>query len=124
MYLINAASGMDKISLFSDMVVFSSYAMQVIMSFMMLTITIMILPRALVSAKRINEVLSTENHIQDGHDDNASSEKGTIEFKNVSFHYQDASDNILENISFTAKQGETVAFIGSTGSGMINADQS
>ena len=117
MYLINAASGMDKISLFSDMVVFSSYAMQVIMSFMMLTITIMILPRALVSAKRINEVLSTENHIQDGHDDSASSEKGTIEFKNVSFHYPDAADNILENISFTAKQGETVAFIGSTGSG-------
>jgi len=117
MYLINAAFGMDKISLFSDMVVFSSYAMQVIMSFMMLTITIMILPRALVSAKRINEVLSTENHIQDGHDDSTSSEKGTIEFKNVSFHYPDAADNILENISFTAKQGETVAFIGSTGSG-------
>ena len=117
MYLINAASGMDKISLFSDMVVFSSYAMQVIMSFMMLTITIMILPRALVSAKRINEVLSTENHIQDGHDDSASPEKGKIEFKNVSFHYPDAADNILENISFTAKQGETVAFIGSTGSG-------
>jgi ATP-binding cassette subfamily B protein len=117
MYLINAASGMDKISLFSDMVVFSSYAMQVIMSFMMLTITMMILPRAMVSAKRINEVLSTKNHILDGRDDSRTDEKGTIEFKNVSFHYPDAQDNILENISFQAKQGETIAFIGSTGSG-------
>lgn len=117
MYLINAASGMDKISLFSDMVVFSSYAMQVIMSFMMLTITMMILPRAMVSAKRVNEVLSTKNHILDGTNDSGTSEKGTIEFKNVSFHYPDAQDNILENISFQAKQGETVAFIGSTGSG-------
>lgn len=117
MYLINAASGMDKISLFSDMVVFSSYAMQVIMAFMMLTITMMILPRAMVSAKRVNEVLSTKNHIIDGINDGDTSEKGTIEFKNVSFHYPDAKDNILENISFQAKQGETVAFIGSTGSG-------
>ena len=117
MYLINAASGMDKISLFSDMVVFSSYAMQVIMAFMMLTITMMILPRAMVSAKRVNEVLSTKNHIMDGINDGDTSEKGTIEFKNVSFHYPDAKDNILENISFQAKQGETVAFIGSTGSG-------
>lgn len=117
MYLINAASGMDKISLFSDMVVFSSYAMQVIMSFMMLTITMMILPRAMVSARRINEVLSTKNHIMDGINDGDTAEKGTIEFKNVSFHYPDAQDNILENISFQAKQGETIAFIGSTGSG-------
>ena len=117
MYLINAASGMEKISLFSDMVVFSSYAMQVILSFMMLTITMMILPRAMVSAKRINEVLSTQNHVLDGANDSATAEKGTIEFKNVSFHYPDAQDNILENISFQAKQGETVAFIGSTGSG-------
>lgn len=117
MYLINAAVGMEKIQLFSDMVVFSSYAMQVIMAFMMLTLTIMILPRAMVSAKRINEVLQTENQITDGRNDTVCTEKGTIEFDHVSFHYPDAADSILENISFAAKTGETVAFIGSTGSG-------
>ncbi|MCH3961582.1 MAG: ABC transporter ATP-binding protein/permease [Solobacterium sp.] len=117
MYLINAAAGMEKIQLFSDMVVFSSYAMQVIMAFMMLTLTIMILPRAMVSAKRINEVLQTENQIKDGKNDTVCAEKGTIEFDHVSFHYPDAADSILENISFAAKRGETVAFIGSTGSG-------
>jgi ATP-binding cassette subfamily B protein len=117
MYLINAAAGMEKIQLFSDMVVFSSYAMQVIMAFMMLTLTIMILPRAMVSAKRINEVLQTENQIKDGKNDAVCQEKGTIEFDHVSFHYPDAADSILENISFAAKRGETVAFIGSTGSG-------
>jgi ATP-binding cassette subfamily B protein len=99
------------------MVVFSSYAMQVIMAFMMLTLTIMILPRAMVSAKRINEVLQTENQIKDGKNDAVCQEKGTIEFDHVSFHYPDAADSILENISFAAKRGETVAFIGSTGSG-------
>lgn len=117
MYLINAAVGMEKIQLFSDMVVFSSYAMQVIMAFMMLTLTIMILPRAMVSAKRINEVLQTENQITDGRNDTVCTEKGMIEFDHVSFHYPDAADSILENISFAAKTGETVAFIGSTGSG-------
>lgn len=117
MYLINEAVGMEKINLFSDMVVFSSYAMQVIMSFMMLTMTLIILPRAMISAKRINEILETQNHIKDGTNDAPTSETGTIEFQDVSFHYPDTNENILEHISFKANPGETVALIGSTGSG-------
>lgn len=117
-YMIDAAQGMEKISLFSDMVVFSSYAMQVIMAFMMLTMTMIMLPRAAVSAKRINEVLDTEARIKDGPiDSNDSCTQGEVEFRHVSFRYPDAADDILHDISFTAKQGETVAFIGSTGSG-------
>ena len=130
----------NKITVFSDMVVFSSYAMQVVMSFMMLTMIFIILPRASVSAKRIKEVLDTKTKIVDGavvgvgetgataeDKDNAGKKEavqnalqdGTHEviFENVSFRYPDASDAVLENISFTAKSGETVAFIGSTGSG-------
>ena len=106
----------DKITLFSDMVVFSSYAIQVIISFLMLAVIFMILPRASVSIKRINEVLDEEITITDGNI-TSSKEKGTIEFKNVSFKYPDADEYILENISFKVKKGETVAFIGSTGSG-------
>ena len=98
------------------MVVFTSYGMQVIMSFMMLTVIFMILPRARVSANRINEVLDSEIIIKDK-EDAKPIEKGTIEFKNVSFKYPDADEYLLKNISFKAEEGETIAFIGSTGSG-------
>lgn len=142
-YLINEAGSPDeKIMMFSDMVVFSSYAMQVVMSFMMLTMIFIILPRASVSAKRIMEVLDTKTKIVDGVAGSANGASATEEdqdsadkkeaagvqntaqkdtheviFDNVTFRYPDASDAVLENISFTAKSGETVAFIGSTGSG-------
>lgn len=115
--LINESLMADKLGLFSDMVVFSSYSMQVIMSFLMLAMIFMMLPRASVSAKRINEVLDTELSIKDGNFTGATKETGTVEFKNVSFKYPDAEEYLLENISFKANKGETVAFIGSTGSG-------
>ncbi|NLL31304.1 MAG: ABC transporter ATP-binding protein [Clostridiales bacterium] len=120
-YLINEAGLMDKVTVFSDMIVFSSYAIQVVMSFMMLIIVFIMLPRAQVSAKRINEVLNTKLSIKNGKVKERNSTKtGEIEFRNVSFKYPDASEDseyVLENISFTAKKGETVAIIGSTGSG-------
>ena len=116
-YLIADASAMDKLTIFSDMVVFSTYAMHVIMSFLMVAITLMILPRAQVSANRINEVLRTKISIKDGTFDDETAERGTVEFRNVSFKYPDAEDYLLRNISFRAEKGETVAFIGSTGSG-------
>ena len=116
-YLIDKAVLQDKITLFSDMIVFSSYAMQVIMSFMMLTFTFIILPRAIVSSKRINEVLDTKNRIMDGEGCENTSETGTVEFRNVSFHYPDATDDIISDINFKANKGEMVAFIGATGSG-------
>ena len=116
-YLIDKAALQDKITLFSDMIVFSSYAMQVIMSFMMLTFTFIILPRAIVSSKRINEVLDTKNRIMDGEGCENTSETGTVEFRNVSFHYPDAADDMISDISFKANKGEMVAFIGATGSG-------
>ena len=112
----NAMLGM-KISLFSDMVVFSSYAMQVIMSFLMLAMIFIMYPRAAVSASRINEVLSTDAKIKDGKGVKNTKESGTVEFKNVSFKYPDSDEYILKNISFKANKGDTVAFIGSTGSG-------
>lgn len=115
--LINKAMMSDKLSLFSDMVVFSSYSMQVIMSFLMLAMIFMMLPRASVSAKRINEVLDTELSIKDGKFTGDTKETGTVEFKNVSFKYPDAEEYLLKDISFKANKGETVAFIGSTGSG-------
>ncbi|WP_349671844.1 ABC transporter ATP-binding protein [Lacrimispora sp.] len=116
--LINAAQAMDRLTIFSNMVVFSSYAVQVIMSFMMLVMIFILLPRASVSAKRINEVLETKPVIIDGDKkDGEMGIEGTIEFKNVSFQYPGAADCVLENISFQAGRGETVAFIGSTGSG-------
>ena len=116
--LIKDAMLADKLTLFGDMVVFSSYAMQIIMAFLMLAMIFMMLPRAQVSAKRINEVLDTPLSIEDGAiTENNQEEKGTVEFKNVSFKYPDAEEYLLKNISFKAKQGETVAFIGSTGSG-------
>ena len=117
-YLIDRADMMDKIGLFSDMVVFSSYAVQIVMAFVMMTVVFIMLPRAAVAAKRVNEVLDTELSISDGTvNDNGTAEKGTIEFRNVSFKYPDSGDYVLRNISFTASKGETVAFIGATGSG-------
>ena len=115
--LIQEAGMLDKITLFSNMVVFSSYGMHVIMSFLMLTMIFMMLPRAQISAKRINEVLEEEISIVDGTFYGDTKEKGTIEFKNVSFKYPDADEYVLKNISFKVNQGETIAFIGSTGSG-------
>ena len=117
-FLIENALMVDKVTIFGDMVVFSSYAMQVIMSFLMLAMIFMMLPRAEVSANRINEVLDTESTIKDGNlDKDITDERGTVEFKNVSFRYPDAEEYLLKDISFKANKGETIAFIGSTGSG-------
>ena len=117
-HLIKNALMLDKLQLFGDMVVFSSYAMQVIMSFLMLAMIFMILPRAQVSAVRINEVLDTEVSVKNGTlKKNNTDEIGMVEFRNVSFKYPDAEEYVLENISFKANKGDTVAFIGSTGSG-------
>ena len=116
--LIDAANMADKITLFGDMVVFSSYAMQVIMSFLMLAMIFMILPRAEVSAARINEVLDVKIKIKDGKVKiGKNGVQGKVEFKNVNFKYPNAEEYVLKNISFVANQGETVAFIGLTGSG-------
>lgn len=120
--LIDKADMMDKIGLFSDMVVFSQYAVMVVMSFMMLVMIFVILPRASVSAKRINEVLDTEATINDGTlSETPAGIKGQIEFKNINFKYPDAEDYVLKNISFSAKAGETIAFIGATGCGKSTA---
>ena len=116
-YLINNAVISAKITLFSNMVIFSSYGMQVIMSFLMLAMIFMMWPRAQISARRINEVLDCQVSIEDGHDDIKPAEVGTVEFKNVSFKYPDADEYLLRNISFKVNKGETIAFIGSTGSG-------
>lgn len=116
--LINAAQMMDKYVLFSDMVVFSSYAMQVIMSFMMMSMIFIMVPRAEISAKRINEVLDTELSIKDGNLDSSNEDyEYEIEFDDVSFKYTDSEQYILQNIDFKVKKGEKVAIIGSTGSG-------
>ena len=116
-YLIDAAMMSDKITLFSDMVIFSSYGMQVIMSFLMLAMIFMMWPRAQVSARRINEVLDSDIHIKDGSFDGKTAEVGCVEFKNVSFKYPDANEYLLNNISFNVNKVQTIAFIGSTGSG-------
>ena len=115
--LIMNAGLMDRITIFSNMIVFSSYGMQVIMSFLMLAMIFMMAPRAQISARRINEVLDQKISIIYGDFDGKTKEKGTVEFKDVSFKYPDADEYLLKNISFKVKQGETVAFIGSTGSG-------
>lgn len=115
--LISDAGMASKLTLFSDMVVFSSYAMQVIMSFLMLAMIFIMYPRASVSADRINEVLETETKIKDGKFSGETKKEGEVEFKNVSFMYPDSQEYVLKDISFTAKKGEVVAFIGSTGSG-------
>lgn len=117
-YLIDAAEMTGRLTIFSDMVVFSSYAMQVIMAFTMLTMMFIMLPRVMVSVRRINEVLDTKIRMENG---TASGEdlscEGEIEFRGVSFRYPDAGGDMLKDISFTAHKGETVAFIGATGSG-------
>ena len=111
-------SPQEKLLVFSNMVVFSSYAMQVIMSFLMLAVIFMMVPRAQVSASRINEVLEEKLTIKEGKRNvTATNEAGTVEFKNVSFRYPDSEEYLLRDISFRAEQGQTVAFIGSTGSG-------
>lgn len=117
-YMINEAALIDKMEIFGNMVTFSSYAVQVIMSFVMLVLLFVIYPRASVSAKRINEVLDTEPKVLDGKIDTDTTDlKGTIELKNVSFKYPDAEEYILKDIDLKIEKGETVAFIGSTGSG-------
>ena len=116
--LINAAGMLEKIELFSEMVVFSTYAMQVVMSFMMLVMIFMMLPRASVAAARIHEVLDTEPAIEDGHGSQGQpGMTGEVEFRNVSFRYPDAEEDVLHDISFTAHKGQTVALIGATGCG-------
>ena len=117
-YLINDAGMQDKLTLFSDMIVFSQYAMQVVMAFMMLVMIFVLVPRASVAAKRINEVLDTEPAIEDGAETEAKAGMtGEVEFRHVSFKYPDAEKNVLEDITFIAHKGDTVAFIGSTGCG-------
>lgn len=117
-YLISNAQMFDKLTIFSDMIIFTQYAMQVVMSFMMLVMIFVLLPRASVSAKRINEVLDMPLSIKDGTKENGiDGKKGEVEFRNVSFCYPDAEKDVIEDISFTAHKGETIAFIGSTGCG-------
>lgn len=116
-YLINSANMLDKLTIFSNMVVFSAYAMQVISSFLMLAFIFIFYPRAGVSATRINEILEVNPTIKDGKIDTHNDIKGVVEFKNVSFKYPDSEEYILENVSFKIDQGKTIAFIGSTGSG-------
>lgn len=115
--LLSNAGMFDRLTIFSNMVVFSSYAMQVIMSFLMLAMIFIMYPRASVSATRINEVLNTNTKIIDGNFDGDTKCTGEIEFKNVSFKYPDADEYVLKNISFKANKGDTIAIIGSTGSG-------
>lgn len=117
-FLIQNALGADKINLFSDMVVFTAYAMQVVMGFMMMTMIFFILPRAVVSSNRINEVLDLFSSVTFTKEKMTElPKKGTVEFKNVMFAYPNAAESVLNDITFTANTGETVAFIGSTGSG-------
>jgi len=117
-YLINAADIFNRIEVFSNMVVFSSYAVQVVMAFMMVSMIFIMMPRAAVSAKRVMEVLETESKIIDGNvTEGQIGLVGEVEFRNVSFKYPDAEAPILQNVTFKAQKGETVAFIGSTGSG-------
>ncbi|MBQ9815689.1 MAG: ABC transporter ATP-binding protein [Lachnospiraceae bacterium] len=116
-YIINSAGVQDRIGLFSNLVVFMAYSVQVVFSFMMLAMIFIMVPRAQVSAERINAVLDMKTKIHDGDMENVPDLKGKVEFKNVYFKYPDAEEYVLENISFTAEPGETVAFIGSTGSG-------
>lgn len=116
-HLINEAAIPDRISLFSNMIVFSAYGMQVLMAFMMLAFIFVILPRATVAAKRLLEVLDTELSLADGSRSTGLKSEAAIQFEDVSFRYPGAADEVLENISFSVKKGQTFAFIGSTGSG-------
>ena len=117
-YLIHSAASADKLGLFSDMVVFMSYGMQVVIGFLLMGALFIVLPRTLVSAGRINKVLALDSSIKEK--DQAQTEgqsKGQVTFENVSFRYAKNSEAVIEHVSFTANAGETVAFIGSTGSG-------
>ncbi len=115
--VINSAGMQEVWGLFGDMVVFMSYGMQIISSFMMLAVMFMIAPRSIVSARRINEVLEVEEMIKDGEGVGETWETGTVEFRDVSFRYPDSEEDVLSHISFKAEKGQTVAFIGSTGCG-------
>ncbi len=118
--IIQASSGnhTEQLILFSDMIVFSSYAMMIVSSFIMTVMIFMFLPRAIVSSKRVQEVIDTEPSIKDGKmTEGLKGRCGEIEFKDVSFRYSDSSDYVLKNIDISVKKGDTVAFIGSTGSG-------
>lgn len=117
--IVNSVPATDiamRVSTFGDIVVFGTYASYVVMSLMMLVMIFMFLPAAQVSATRINQVLKTNSSLMEG-DQTRSSEKGSVEFRNVSFHYPSSDKNVLEDISFSARRGETVAIIGATGSG-------
>ncbi len=116
-FIINNAGLTERLGLYSDMIVFSSYALQVVLAFMLLIMIFIMLPRAIVSARRINEVVDTESSIKYGDFCGDTDIKGEVEFKNVCFKYPDADDYVLKDISFVAHAGQTVAFIGSTGSG-------
>ena len=120
-YLIEAAELTDKLTVFSNMVVFSSYSVQVIMSFLLMSMVFVLWPRADVSAQRVMEVLNTEPIVKNGTkraaDIAKTGQTGTVEFKNVSFTYPDSREAMLQDINFKAEKGQTVAFIGSTGSG-------
>lgn len=113
---IPLANAMERLTMFSDVLVFSTYATYIVMSFMMLVMIFMMLPQAQVSAERINEVLDCKAHIKEG-SVSAGKERGTVEFKNVSFRYPHASEDELSNISFRIGKGQTLAIIGATGSG-------
>jgi ATP-binding cassette subfamily B protein len=115
--LIESAGMAEKIGLFSDMIVFTQYAIQVVMAFMLLVMLFMIFPRAAVSARRILEVLDTPLSIEDGPGLDGGDRRGEVEFRHVSFRYPGAEEDVLHDVSFTAHKGETVAFIGATGSG-------
>lgn len=122
-YILNDAAAADKVVIFGNMIVFINYAMQVIMSFMMLIIVFIMLPRAMVSAKRINEVLDTKNTMTEATGKVETTEVGTIEFRNVNFKYPDASEYVLKNINLKVEKGKTLAIIGATGSGKTTAVQ-
>ena len=122
-YILNDAAAADKVVIFGNMIVFINYAMQVIMSFMMLIIVFIMLPRAMVSAKRINEVLDTKNSMTEATGKVETTEVGTIEFRNVNFKYPDASEYVLKNINLKVEKGKTLAIIGATGSGKTTAVQ-
>ncbi len=116
-YIINEAQMLDKINIFGDMIVFSSYAMQIIMAFLMLVMIVIMYPRSAVSASRISEVLSNSSSIKTGPFKEEQKEIGKLEFKNVSFMYPDAEEKVIDNISFSINKGETLAIIGGTASG-------
>lgn len=117
--MINDAAPIARLPLFSDMIVFMSYAMQVVMGFLLMGALFIVLPRTMVSAKRINQVLDLHSSIQNPAQVQLADEKlkGQVEFKDVTFRYAANSEAVIENVSFRAEAGQTVAFIGSTGLG-------